>query len=124
MKHSTERMLTTHTGSLSRPPGLISAMGLKERGEDYDADEYAALVRDAVTSVVSRQLDAGVAVICDGEQGKPSYLTYVKDRLGRFRQNSGHALNLGRVEAPLEPMIMQTARPLVSPSRPENLSSI
>lgn len=84
MKHSTERMLTTHTGSISRPSGLISAMGLKERGEDYDTEEYGALVRDAVASVVSQQLDAGVAVICDGEQGKPSYLTYVKERLTGF----------------------------------------
>ena len=44
MKHSTKRMLTTHTGSLARPPGLIEAMRLKERGEQYDAVAYAGTV--------------------------------------------------------------------------------
>ena len=76
MKHSTKRMLTTHTGSLARPLGLIEAMQLKERGEQYDAVAYAGMVRDAVAEVVDRQVAAGVDVICDGEQGKPSFLTY------------------------------------------------
>ena len=84
MKHSTERFLTTHTGSLSRPPELIRAMAVKEQGEDYDEAEYASLVRRSVADVVSQQLDAGVTVICDGEQGKASYLTYVKERLTGF----------------------------------------
>ena len=84
MKHSTKRMLTTHTGSLARPLGLIEAMRLKERGEQYDAVAYAGMVRDAVAEVVDRQVAAGVDVICDGEQGKPSFLTYVKERLSGF----------------------------------------
>ena len=54
-------------------------MRLKERGEQYDAVAYAGMVRDAVAEVVDRQVAAGVDVICDGEQGKPSFLTYVKD---------------------------------------------
>ena len=84
MKRSTERMLTTHTGSLARPLELIQAMQLKERGQDYDAEAYAGLVREAVADVVNRQVDAGVDVICDGEQGKPSFLTYVRERLSGF----------------------------------------
>ena len=84
MKRSAERMLTTHTGSLARPLELIQAMQLKERGQDYDAEAYAGLVREAVAGVVNRQIDAGVDVICDGEQGKPSFLTYVRERLSGF----------------------------------------
>ena len=84
MKHSTERMLTTHTGSLARPLDLIQAMQQKERGDEYDVEGFAAMVRDAVADVVTRQVDAGVDVICDGEQGKPSFLTYVKERLTGF----------------------------------------
>ena len=84
MKHSTNRMLTTHTGSLARPMELIEAMQLKERGQEYDAEVYAGLVRDAVSDVVGRQVDAGVDIICDGEQGKPSFLTYVQERLSGF----------------------------------------
>ncbi|MEE8465963.1 MAG: cobalamin-independent methionine synthase II family protein [Dehalococcoidia bacterium] len=84
MKHSTERMLTTHTGSLARPLDLIQAMQLKERGQEYDTEVYSGLVRDAVADVVNRQVDAGVDIICDGEQGKPSFLTYVRERLTGF----------------------------------------
>ena len=58
MKHSTKRMLTTHTGSLARPLGLIETMQLKERGEQYDAVAYAGMVRDAVAEVVDRQVAA------------------------------------------------------------------
>ena len=84
MKRSSERMLTTHTGSLARPLELIQAMQLKERGQKYDTEVYSELVRDAVADVVNRQVEAGVDVICDGEQGKPSFLTYVKERLSGF----------------------------------------
>ncbi|MCI0900746.1 MAG: cobalamin-independent methionine synthase II family protein [Chloroflexi bacterium] len=84
MKKSTDRMLTTHTGSLARPLGLIQVMQLKERGQEYDAEVYSGLVREAVADVVNRQVDAGVDIICDGEQGKPSFLTYVQERLSGF----------------------------------------
>ena len=59
MKHSTKRMLTTHTGSLARPLELIEAMQVKERGEAYDAEAYSGLVRDAVADVVDRRVNAG-----------------------------------------------------------------
>ena len=67
MNHSSERMLTTHTGSLARPLELIQAMQLKERGQDYDTEAYAGLVRQAVADVVDLQVDAGVDIIYDGE---------------------------------------------------------
>ena len=84
MKHSTERILTTHTGSLARPDGLLEMMKAKEGGQPYELEPYADLVRQAVAEVVRKQADAGVDVICDGEQSKPGFFTYVSERLSGF----------------------------------------
>jgi 5-methyltetrahydropteroyltriglutamate--homocysteine methyltransferase len=84
MKRSTERFLTTHTGSLPRPDDLIRMMYAKEEGVPVDADALAARVRTAVATVVKKQVDAGVDIVNDGEMSKPSYATYIKDRLDGF----------------------------------------
>ncbi|MGH6739891.1 MAG: hypothetical protein ACREDY_12830 [Bradyrhizobium sp.] len=81
MQRSTDRFLTTHTGSLPRPDDLIRMMYAKEEGVQVDPQALAARVREAVTDVVKRQAEAGVDLINDGEMSKPSYATYVKDRL-------------------------------------------
>src|SRR6201981_3078999 len=84
MKRSTERFLTTHTGSLPRPEELIRIMYAKEEGVPVERAALAAQVRAAVADVVKKQVAAGVDVINDGEMSKPSYATYVKDRLTGF----------------------------------------
>jgi len=84
MKRSTERFLTTHTGSLPRPEDLIRTMYAKEEGVPVDPAALAAKVRAAVADVVKKQSDAGVDLINDGELSKPSYATYIKDRLNGF----------------------------------------
>jgi 5-methyltetrahydropteroyltriglutamate--homocysteine methyltransferase len=84
MHRSTERFLTTHTGSLPRPEALIRAMYAKEEGVPVDRALLRAQVRDAVTDVVRKQAEAGVDLVNDGEMSKPSYATYVKDRLRGF----------------------------------------
>jgi 5-methyltetrahydropteroyltriglutamate--homocysteine methyltransferase len=84
MKRSTERFLTTHTGSLPRPEDLIRAMYAKEEGVPVDPAALAQRVGSAVEEVVRKQAEAGVDVINDGEMSKPSYATYVKDRLDGF----------------------------------------
>ncbi|HKF74466.1 MAG TPA: cobalamin-independent methionine synthase II family protein [Stellaceae bacterium] len=84
MQHSTERFLTTHTGSLPRPEALIRVMYAKEEGVPVDRAALAAQVRAAVGDVVRKQADAGVDLVNDGEMSKPSYATYVKDRLSGF----------------------------------------
>src|SRR6195952_6015451 len=84
MKRSTERFLTTHTGSLPRPDDLIRMMYAKEEGVPVDGEALGARVRDAVAGVVKKQADAGIDLINDGELSKPSYATYVKDRLAGF----------------------------------------
>jgi len=84
MKRSLERFLTTHTGSLPRPEDLVRMMYAKEEGSPYDAPALAARIRSAVAEIVQRQARAGVDVVNDGEMSKPSYATYVKDRLNGF----------------------------------------
>jgi 5-methyltetrahydropteroyltriglutamate--homocysteine methyltransferase len=81
---STERFLTTHTGSLPRPDDLIRMMYAKEEGVPVDAAALGARVRAAVAEVARKQAEAGIDVINDGEMSKPSYATYVKDRLAGF----------------------------------------
>jgi len=81
---STDRFLTTHTGSLPRPADLIRMMFAKEEGVPVDPSALDARIRSAVAEVVSKQVGAGVDLINDGEMSKPSYATYVKDRLNGF----------------------------------------
>jgi 5-methyltetrahydropteroyltriglutamate--homocysteine methyltransferase len=81
---STERFLTTHTGSLPRPADLIRTMYAKEEGVPVDAAALDARIRAAVAEVVGRQVEAGIDLVNDGEMSKPSYATYVKDRLSGF----------------------------------------
>src|SRR5689334_22699530 len=84
MKRSTERFLTTHTGSLPRPDDLIRMMYAKEEGVPIDRTALAQRVRAAVAEVVQKQAAAGVDLVNDGELSKPSYATYIKDRLNGF----------------------------------------
>jgi 5-methyltetrahydropteroyltriglutamate--homocysteine methyltransferase len=84
MKQSTERFLTTHTGSLPRPDDLVQAMFAKEEGLPVDGAGLRARIRSAVAAVVERQVEAGVDIVNDGEMSKPSYATYIKDRLHGF----------------------------------------
>jgi 5-methyltetrahydropteroyltriglutamate--homocysteine methyltransferase len=84
MKRSTERFLTTHTGSLPRPDDLIRMMYAKEEDVPVEAAALAAHIRSAVEQVVRKQASAGVDLVNDGEMSKPSYATYVKDRLNGF----------------------------------------
>ena len=84
MKRSTERILTTHVGSLARPTTLLELMRARSNGDAYDAAEYATQVRGAVADVVRKQTESGVDVVSDGEQSKIGFFTYVRERLGGF----------------------------------------
>ena len=81
MQRGTDRILTTHAGSLARPADLLAMVQAKEAGQPYDHTAFAARVRTAVTEVVRQQIDAGIDVVSDGELGKPGFANYVKDRL-------------------------------------------
>ena len=84
MVRSSDRFLTTHTGSLPRPDHLVRFMYAKEEGQAVDRAELATHIRNAVAGVVAQQKEAGIDIINDGEMSKPSYATYIKDRLSGF----------------------------------------
>jgi len=85
---STNRILVTHVGSMPRPQGVVELLARKEGGEPYDRAALDGALADAVAGTVRRQRAAGVDVVSDGEQSKPSYATYVKDRLSGFSGDS------------------------------------
>ncbi len=89
MKRSTERILTTHVGSLARPTELLDTMKERENGRPYDAELLDQQIREAVADRVSRQVESGIDIVTDGEMSKVSFLGYVKDRLGGFELDMG-----------------------------------
>ena len=84
MQRSTTRILTTHTGSLPRPPHLQELLRLREERRLPDGPAFEAAVREAVADIVRQQTDTGLDVVNDGEQGRVQYATYVKERLAGF----------------------------------------
>ena len=84
MKRSSERILTTHVGSLARPDSVLELLFAKERGEDYDTATFDSLVQEAVAEIDRQQVAVGIDVVCDGEQSKSSFLTYIAERLAGF----------------------------------------
>jgi 5-methyltetrahydropteroyltriglutamate--homocysteine methyltransferase len=87
MKHSTDRILTTHVGSLIRPPDLQDFLRLKQGGKPYDDEAYQACLTRSVAEVVKRQAEAGIDVMSDGEFGKSiSWAQYALTRLSGFER--------------------------------------
>src|SRR5713101_4282884 len=84
MKRSSDRILTTHTGSLPRPPDLAGMLEALDTGAATDPAALEARVRRAVADIVRLQVDAGVDIVSDGEQGKVGYSTYVRHRMTGF----------------------------------------
>jgi 5-methyltetrahydropteroyltriglutamate--homocysteine methyltransferase len=86
MRRSTERILTTHAGSLPRPDDLFAMIEDREQGKPIDRGAYDARVRGAVAEIVRKQLALGLDIIDDGEQSKPGFVTYVNERLSGIEQ--------------------------------------
>jgi 5-methyltetrahydropteroyltriglutamate--homocysteine methyltransferase len=81
MQRSTDRIRTTHVGSLPRPPALLDLMKATAQGRAVDPAELAETERRAVADVVARQRSAGLDVISDGEQTKTGFFAYIGQRL-------------------------------------------
>jgi 5-methyltetrahydropteroyltriglutamate--homocysteine methyltransferase len=81
MKTSTDRILTTHTGSLPRPKPLMDLILAREKGDTVDAATFEAATVKAVDEVVALQVKNGVDIVSDGEMSKPSYTTYIRHRV-------------------------------------------
>jgi 5-methyltetrahydropteroyltriglutamate--homocysteine methyltransferase len=82
MKRSTERILTTHAGSLARPDDLREMLIARDEGRPYDQEAFAGRVRSAVAEVVQKQVACGLDIINDGEESKRNFTTYARERLG------------------------------------------
>ncbi|HTV36960.1 MAG TPA: cobalamin-independent methionine synthase II family protein [Xanthobacteraceae bacterium] len=83
MKHSTDRILTTHAGSLPRPADLLTRVE-RDGANAFDAPDAAAELRAAVSGIVRKQAELGIDVVDDGEYGKPSFVSYINERLGGY----------------------------------------
>jgi 5-methyltetrahydropteroyltriglutamate--homocysteine methyltransferase len=94
MQRSTRRILTTHCGSLPRPKDLLDLMHAKARGEPYERDRYARRVQSAVAEAVRKQVESGIDIPTDGEQGKPGFYAYVSERLDGFEARPGGRFTL------------------------------
>jgi 5-methyltetrahydropteroyltriglutamate--homocysteine methyltransferase len=86
MRIEQDRILTTHVGSLPRPKALLDLMKAKFENAAFDQDQYEAQVRAAVVECVRRQAETGIDVLTDGEQSKPGFFTYVRERLEGFEE--------------------------------------
>src|SRR5215475_13867701 len=95
MKTSQDRILTTHVGSLPRPPELKAILVAKDQSAAYDKATLDRLTRQAVIDIVKRQAQTGIDIVNDGEMSKPGYSTYVADRLSGF---AGHEPALPRLD--------------------------
>jgi 5-methyltetrahydropteroyltriglutamate--homocysteine methyltransferase len=84
VKRSTDRILTTHVGSLPRSAEVCDVLLKKERGEGHDRAAFDAVVREAVAATVARQAKLGLDLVSDGETSKITYATYIKDRANGF----------------------------------------
>ena len=100
MKRSTQRILTTHTGSLPRPARVVELLLEEQKRPGAETAELEQAVRSAVAEVVQRQVACGLDVINDGEQGRTDYTTHVKDRLTGFDGPSSPPLGTGEPEFP------------------------
>jgi len=84
MRLGTDRILTTHVGSLPRSQAVTDVLFARERGDTVDARADAAVITDAVAEVVRRQVAIGIDVVSDGEMSKISYATYIAQRFSGF----------------------------------------
>lgn len=84
MKHSTDRILTTHVGSLPRPQPVVDMLFAQDRGDLPDQRAFDDTMRDAVADVVRKQAELGIDIVSDGEMSKISYATYIRHRLSGF----------------------------------------
>src|SRR5215470_390328 len=98
MQRSTERILTTHCGSLARPKDLLDLMKAKIHGEPYDPEAYAKRVQRAVMETVRQQVESGIDIPTDGEQSKSSFFVYAHERLSGFTPRPGASMMLFAAE--------------------------
>src|ERR1700678_360128 len=88
-QQNTDRIQTTHIGSLPRPHCLLDVMKAKYSGQPYDEEAFRVALRSAVGDSVRKQVDCGIDIVTDGEFSKPGFFTYVRERLDGFEPRPG-----------------------------------
>jgi 5-methyltetrahydropteroyltriglutamate--homocysteine methyltransferase len=112
MLRSGEKILTTHTGSLPRPPKVVELLLAEKAKPGESRAALDAAVADGVAGVVKKQIEAGIDIINDGEQGRTDYTVHVLDRLTGFEGESTPPLGTGEPEFPeLAAILSQFATP-------------
>jgi 5-methyltetrahydropteroyltriglutamate--homocysteine methyltransferase len=97
MQQNTDRILTTHVGSLARPHHILDMIQARIRGQAVDEAEFSAALRKGVEDIVRKQVECGVDIVCDGEISKTSFNAYIKHRLGGFEPSAeGAPIAMGR----------------------------
>jgi len=94
IQQNTDRIQTTHIGSLPRPHRLLDAMKAKYAGKPYDETAFQAALRGAVVDVVRKQVDCGIDIVTDGEFSKPGFFTYIRERLEGFESRPNAKIKL------------------------------
>ena len=84
IQQNTDRIQTTHIGSLPRPHAVLDMMKAKFAGQPYDQKTYDATIAKAVADSVRKQVDCGIDIVTDGEVSKPGFFTYIQERLEGF----------------------------------------
>ena len=113
MKQSTDHILTTHTGSLPRPPDMLGLLVEEQQRRLSERSQLDNSVRAAVREVFQRQVETGLGVVNDGEQGRVDYTVYVKDRLTGY---DGESTPLGGMTDDVEfPELAELLKPFASP---------
>src|SRR5579863_10093203 len=94
LQQNTDRIQTTHIGSLPRPHDLLDLMKAKYSGQPYDKNTYDALLRTSVADSVKKQAECGIDIVTDGEFSKPGFFTYIRERLEGFESRPNQKLLL------------------------------
>jgi 5-methyltetrahydropteroyltriglutamate--homocysteine methyltransferase len=94
LQQNTDRIQTTHIGSLPRPHRLLDAMKAKYSGQAYDAAAFQQALRSAVADVVRKQVECGIDIVTDGEFSKPGFFTYIRERLDGFESRPNAKIKL------------------------------
>jgi len=98
IQQNTNRIQTTHIGSMPRPHALLDVMKLKYSGQPYDQKAYDATLAKSVADSIARQVQCGIDIVTDGEFSKPGFFTYIRERLEGFEQRPGQKLAIFQKE--------------------------
>src|ERR1700734_285743 len=97
-QQNTDRIQTTHIGSLPRPHALLDVMKAKYAGQPYNQTTYAAMLAEAVKEAVHKQVECGIDIVTDGEFSKPGFFTYIQERLEGFERRPDQKMKLFQQE--------------------------